>query len=317
MNNHFVMSNKEPNVNSMSQSSKSTPVKKMDPTGTVEDNYSILLSMRKYLSENKISLKILTPCFGGMCHIGYVKSLMSTVELFKHLECPLEILFCSNDSLVSRARNNLVALAMSDKETTHIMFIDNDISWNPEDIYKLILSNKPIIGGVYPVKKYNWNKLKPDPKNEINTNPIEGWISSKNKSQFNFVSDESLIQSKLLDYNINYIDTIINVENSIAQVRHLATGFMMIQRKVIYNMSAAFPFTKYVDDIGFLNGPSNDHAYALFDCGVEDGHYFSEDWMFCHRWSKMGGEIHIRVDIELAHTGVETYSGSYMMSLLI
>jgi hypothetical protein len=41
---------------------------------------------------------------------------------------------------------------MADPKVTHIMFIDNDITWNPIDILKLIIAKKPIIGGAYPLK---------------------------------------------------------------------------------------------------------------------------------------------------------------------
>jgi hypothetical protein len=91
---------------------------------------------------------------------------------------------------------------------------------------------------------------------------------------------------------------------------------MMFKREVIEKMSQSFPSTKYTDDVHFLQSHENKYAYALFDCGVEDDHYFSEDWLFCHRWSKMGGEIWIDVSILLTHTGIEDYSGSYLSSIL-
>jgi hypothetical protein len=91
---------------------------------------------------------------------------------------------------------------------------------------------------------------------------------------------------------------------------------MMIKRSVIETMARAFPQTKYVDDVGFLSGKENDHAFALFDCEVEEGHYFSEDWLFCHRWTKMGGSIFADVSINLDHTGIETYKGSFISSIM-
>ena len=91
---------------------------------------------------------------------------------------------------------------------------------------------------------------------------------------------------------------------------------MMIQRKVIEKMSQAFPSTKYTDDVGYLRGDENNFAYALFDCGVENGHYLSEDWMFCNRWSNMGGQIYAEVSICLTHIGPEHYKGCYMASLI-
>ena len=81
-------------------------------------------------------------------------------------------------------------------------------------------------------------------------------------------------------------------------------------------MSRAFPSAKYTDDVGFLQGEENDYAFALFDCGVEEGHYCSEDWLFCSRWSKMGGDTWIDVTINLNHSGVEDFKGCYLASLL-
>jgi hypothetical protein len=90
----------------------------------------------------------------------------------------------------------------------------------------------------------------------------------------------------------------------------------MIQRNVIEKMFKAFPSTKYTDDVGFLKPEENEYAYALFDCGVENNHYYSEDWLFCHRWQKMGGDVWIDVSINLSHTGIEVYKGCYMTNLM-
>jgi hypothetical protein len=98
--------------------------------------------IKNYFDKNKVKLYILTPCFGSMCYVNYVHCLMSTIELFRKLDIQLKIEFCKNDSLVSRARNNLIARAMTDKDATHFMFIDNDITWNPVDILKCMVSNQ-------------------------------------------------------------------------------------------------------------------------------------------------------------------------------
>ena len=58
-------------------------------------------------------------------------------------------------------------------------------------------------------------------------------------------------------------------------------------------MFIAYPSTKYSDDVGFLTENENKYAYALFDCGVEDGHYLSEDWMFCNRWRKINEDVFV------------------------
>ena len=269
----------------------------------------------EYLSNNKVCLYILTPHYGGMCYVNYMKSLIATISRMKEVGVELHLEFCNNDSLVSRARNNLVAKAMTNPNMTHMLFIDNDITWDPDSILKLLVADKPIVGGIYPLKHYNWERL-------VTTNPetpnvVQNWVDRKNQSMFkDAIPDVDMVHHRMLSYNLNLSTKTLKIENNLTAVRHIATGFMMIKRKVIEKMQLAFPSTKYVDDVGFLSSTESEQAFALFDCGVEDGHYFSEDWLFCHRWTKMGGEIHVDVTINLNHTGPVDFRGCYLASII-
>jgi hypothetical protein len=300
------------NTNTSKMESDKTPNLSMK-----SDSQSFDQKVRDYIQKNKPRLYILTPCYGSMCYVNYVSCLMNTMNVFKSLNIDVHVEFCKNDSLVSRARNNLIARAMFDLKMTHVLFIDSDISWEPVSILKLLISEKHLVGGVYPLKHYNWDRLIKDPLNPYRSDIIPSWIKSKNESQLkDIIDDETIIQNKLLSYNINYLDNYLQIDDNLAKVKHTATGFMMIQRSVLENMMKAFPSTKYVDDVHFLREEENNFAYALFDCGVEDNHYYSEDWLFCHRWQKMGGDIFIDVSINLNHTGVEDYKGSYIASIV-
>ena len=275
-------------------------------------------NIRKFVKERKPHLYILTPVYGGMCHVSYLTCILATKELFAKMECPLTIEFCKNDSLVSRARNNLVAKAMHNPATTHILFIDSDITWNPFDIFRLLMDDKHLVGGVYPLKRYNWDRLKPSTTESGKPSNIDTWVERRNKTSLkDFIDEESMIQCNMVNYNLNYLSPEIKIENGLIRVKHMATGFMMIRRDTLEKMMYAFPSTKYTDDVGFLQGEQNKYAYALFDCGVEEGHYMSEDWMFCNRWRKMGGEVFYDIHICLTHTGPEDYRGAYIASLPI
>jgi acyl-CoA synthetase (AMP-forming)/AMP-acid ligase II len=281
---------------------------------TVDVNNNLDKSIQDYVKKNNPHVCILTPCYGSLCYVNYVHCLIQTISLFQKLNIGITVEFCKNDSLVSRARNNLIAKAMSNLSVTHMMFIDNDITWDPIDIIKLIISDKSLIGGVYPLKKYNWNTILPTADNP---NPVQKIIDKKNNSMLKtMVSDESALQHHLLKYNTNFLENVLNIDNNLTKVRHIATGFMMIKRSTIEKMAKAFPSTKYTDDVGFLHGDENNYAYALFDCGVEDDHYFSEDWLFCHRWTKMGGSVYLDVSINLKHTGNEDFNGSFIASIV-
>lgn len=267
--------------------------------------------IKKYVEENKPCLYILTPCYGSVCCTHYTTALIQTMQLCKRHGIEVFVDFCNNDSLVPRARNNMIAKAMTNDEMTHVLFIDADIIWTPSDVLKLLLDNKMIVGGLYPLKKYNWKSLQ------------EGCIEKiMEKKQHHFfdknTSDETLIQNCLLTYNYNHNaeSQELHVENSVAKVRHIATGFMMIKRDVIKSMRLAYPSTQYQDDSGYLKGKEHEESYALFDCAVEDGRYYSEDWLFCERWKKMGGNIYVNISVNLSHFGTAIYQGSFLNSVL-
>jgi len=265
--------------------------------------------IKNYLKNNNPVVHILTPCYGSSCFVNYVTCIMATRQLFNVYNIPLHINFCKNDSLITRARNNLIAKAMNNPEMTHILFIDNDITWDPLDIIKLIISDKELVGGIYPYKNYNWDKLKePD--------VIQNILNKKNNSFFKNTSDNELIQHSLLEYNLNYKSKNMEVKNNLIEVRHIATGFMLIKRNVIEKLFEAHPTTKYVDDINYLSKDEENFAYALFDCAVIENHYFSEDWLFCHRWSQINGQIFTDISINLQHTGLEDYNGSILSTLI-
>ncbi len=266
--------------------------------------------VRDYLSKNKVKLYILTPCYGGLCHVNYILKVMETKEVLQGMGIKVAIQFIRNESLITRGRNNLVAKAMHDPEMTHILFIDSDITWDPIHVIKLIISEKELVGGIYPIKKYHWDRLSQE--------SISAILERKKVSYNAGLSDTQMIYHNLLHYNFNYLQNQNRIENNLMEIYTLATGFMMIQRSCIEKMAAAHPQCKYTDDCGFLQGEEeNKYAYSLFDCAIINDHYYSEDWLFCHRWRLIGGQIFVDITIDLWHTGQEDYQGRLLSTLNI
>jgi len=58
----------------------------------------------------------------------------------------------TNESLISRARNTLTAKFLNTEGSTHLMFIDADIGWEPWHLLALLNHDKDVIGGLYPMK---------------------------------------------------------------------------------------------------------------------------------------------------------------------
>jgi hypothetical protein len=250
-----------------------------------------------------------TPCYGGMCYINYVVRLLNTQQLLAQLGIQCSVEFMRNESLITRARNNMTAKFMV-SPATHLLFIDADITWNPMDVVKLLAAEKDVVGGIYPKKRYAWERL-----TEEN---IKDYRSRKNLFYNKDKTEEDLIRENLVNYNLNYDRNSMKIENNILEVYTIATGFFLISRNCVSKMMENYPNTKYVDDVGYLTTKSeNDNAYALFDCIIVDTHYFSEDWTFCERWRKIGGKVYCDLSIALDHSGTEDFRGRVLSSLVI
>ena len=52
--------------------------------------------------------------------------------------------------------------------------------------------------------------------------------------------------------------------------------------------------------------------YAFFDTSINEisKRYLSEDYTFCRRWQKIGGNIWLDPDIKLNHVGQYVFSGN-------
>jgi len=262
-----------------------------------------------FVDKIKPILAILTPCYGGLCYSQYTLCLIDTIKLLENYGIIVRIFFCNNDNLISRARNNLIGTAMLDKNITHFIFIDSDIIWNPLDIIKLMISDKQFIGGIYPNKSYRFNNICSNPS------IISKWIDAKNNINPN-ISDEVILKNNLMDYNLNYLSTNLQIDNNIIELKCIGSGFIMFKREVIDLMITAYQETKYIDDTGFIEPTNSIYTYALFDTGVLDGHYLSEDLMFCERWRKINGSVYADISIDLTIIGTECYQGSFIRNLI-
>jgi hypothetical protein len=262
-----------------------------------------------YVLRVKPHLVIMIPTYGFMCNVDFVICLMNTIHLMKRFNIQTVVEFCKNDSLIVRARNNLVAKAMARKETTHMFFVDSDIVWNAYDILKLLCADIEIIGGIYPKKKYNFEKMMlPDfPK---------CFLDKKKESILKDMDDLTYLKCKLVESNLNFISSSLEVKNNICEVRHIATGFMMMKREPIEELQKANPDSKYEDDCGFLKQEEQIQAYALFNTAVYEGHLMSEDWFFSDLCKKLNKKVYVDISINLCHVGVEYFEGSLLASLI-
>ena len=103
-----------------------------------------------YLRTTKVH--IMMPCYGGMLTESTFMSFIKWANTARQLGIDWTMETMTNESLISRARNTMTAKFLASKDSTHLMFIDADIGWEPWHLLVLLNRDVDVIGGLYPMK---------------------------------------------------------------------------------------------------------------------------------------------------------------------
>ena len=100
----------------------------------------------------EMRVHICMPCYGGMLTESTFMSYVKWGNTCRQLGIDWTIETMTNESLISRARNTLVAKFLNNKDSTHLMFVDADIGWEPWHLLVLMDHDVDVACGLYPMK---------------------------------------------------------------------------------------------------------------------------------------------------------------------
>jgi hypothetical protein len=237
----------------------------------------------------QVNLVIATPCFGGQISVLYAASLLklqTRIRSYKGLS--LTVLFKDGDALITRARASLVSQFLDNPAATHLLFLDADMGFEPEQVLRLIECGADMCAAIYPIKRIDWATVK---------TTIEAARPNPGAAALKYV------------FEVDDPAAVIE-KGGFLKVRYAGTGFLMIRRAALQRMCAHYPQLRYKRDHSIDAATASDNRFALFECMIaEDGTYLSEDFAFCKRWVDMGGEIWADLDSRLNHVGPMTFCG--------
>jgi hypothetical protein len=236
----------------------------------------------------RVNLVVATPCFGGQVSVLYTASLLKLQKLARSYgDFNIKILFKDGDALITRARASLVAQFLDDPSATHLLFIDADIGFEPQQVLRLIECGADMCAAVYPIKRIDWDKV----KTTIATDRPHPAAALKYVFE---VDDPNAVTQRA----------------GFVRVCYAGTGFLMIRREALERMCARYAQLRFKRDHSLDAATASNNRFALFECMIaEDGTYLSEDFAFCKRWIDMGGEIWADLDSKLQHVGPMTFCG--------
>jgi hypothetical protein len=224
------------------------------------------------LRKNK--LMVATPMYGGVCAGMFSKSTADLAALCTNHGIPLQFYYLFNESLITRARNYCADEFMrSDAE--HLMFIDSDIGFNPQDVIALMAlqANEPdkydIIGGPYPKKCISWEKIK---------HAVDKGVADE---------DPNVLEKFVGDYVFNPKGGQQSIQISEpCEVLEIGTGFMMISKKAMKKFAETYPQYSYKPDHVRTEAFDGSREIMMFfqaEVDPASKRYLSEDYWFCQK----------------------------------
>lgn len=252
----------------------------------------------------KRKLFVATPMYGGMCHGSFARSMQDLTALCIRYGIDMRCYYLFNESLITRARAYAADEFMR-SDCTHMLFIDSDIGFDPNDVIALLAlqsdeSPYDVIGAAYPKKCIAWEKIKV---------AVDKGLADK---------DPSILDQFVGDYVFNPVfepgATQVEVKLDVpSEVLEIGTGFMMIRRKTFEDFQKAYPEKMYrPDHVRTAHFDGSRSICMFFDCEIDPvtRRYLSEDYLFCQKVRQMGGKIWLCPWMRLTHTGSYTFGGS-------
>jgi hypothetical protein len=246
-------------------------------------------------------LFVATPMYGGACAGMFAKSCADLSAICTQYGIPLQFYFLFNESLITRARNYCADEFMRSK-AQHLMFIDSDIGFNPQDVIAMMALQAQdeetynIIGGPYPKKCISWEKIKV---------AVDKGMADE---------DPNILEKFVGDYVFNPKGG----QQSIAigepcEVLEIGTGFMMVAKSAMQKFADTYPQYLYKPDhvrTEHFDGTRKIMMFFQAEVDPKSERYLSEDYWFCQKAQEAGIRTWFCPWMKLQHVGSYIFGGS-------
>lgn len=245
------------------------------------------------------SLLVATPLYDG-AQADYLRSIVSLVGVAHRRGLPCTFAWLSNNASISRARNVLAA-AFLQSDASHMLFLDGDIGFGPDDVVDLIARMQAddrlaVVGAPCTKRQINWSLV---------ASAAAKGLGQGNPAELERYS--GLFALDPLDPHASF-----RIDEPLELTR-VGTGLMVIRRDVIETLCAHHPELRYTPDaFDRESGLVGDQLTALFQPMIdpESGHLMSDDYAFCRRVRDAGFRVWLAPWMRTSHTGPARFAGA-------
>lgn len=177
---------------------------------------------------------------------------------------------------IQYARNRLESAFRKRTAGTHLLFVDDDVRFDADDLVRMIRADKDVIAGVYATREIDWKAVAEMPRDP------EQMKRGASPLAFRPLRDA---------------EGRVTREGDLIEAEFVPTGFLLIKRAVLERMILAYPELAY-------HAPEDDETqYATFEAQVIEGHPYAEDFVWSRRWRAIGGRIWVDGRATFGHNG--------------
>ena len=234
------------------------------------------------------------------CAGMFARSVADLTALCTHYGIGLQMYFLFNESLITRARNYCCDEFVR-SDATHMMFIDSDIGFNPQDVIALLAladeaSEYDVIGGPYPKKCISWEKVKL---------AVDKGFADENPNDLEKFVGDYVFNPKSGSGSIPI--------NEPVEVLEIGTGFMLVKKETLVKFAEKFPQYYYRPDhvrTEAFDGSREIMQYFQAEIDPKSKRYLSEDYWFCQKIQELGMKTWFCPWMKLQHVGTYIFGGS-------
>ena len=244
-------------------------------------------------------LMVATPIYEG-AQGTYVRAALALALRAQAMGVPVRFEFILYQPSITRARNVLAAMFLA-SDCTHMLFVDADIDFSPDDIFSLIkaMDANPevgVLGSAYPRRMINWHNV---------ARAVEAGLAKDNPADLARYAGEFALH--FLNPNQSFKLT------ELVELSRLGTAMMLIRRDVMEGLRDALP------DLVFRPDPAERQTHGIgeiegaFFCPMiepESQALLSDDYAFCRRVRDAGFRIWLAPWVRTTHAGPTVFSGS-------